>query len=250
MFTTKFRNEGARMTRRLSGALAIAVDSSALRRVRQVAALRAGGGLVTAERDGKSKPRMGRTHSRRFVAVLACCVAVSAVLAGQASASQIFQERFHDEGTFVFPEGDFCDVEGLTVHDAWNIDGKISAVQRGPNGFAYVLEHFKSTVVYTNQANGKTATLVNKVNAKDLEVTDNGDGTLTLLTLLRGNDVLYGADGKAIGRNPGQSRYEILIDHGGTPNDPSDDEVIDFQRVKGSTGRTDDFCAAAVPALT
>jgi hypothetical protein len=203
---------------------------------------------VTAERDGKSKPRMGRTHSRRFVAVLACCVAVSAVLAGQASARQIFQERFHDEGALVFE--DFCDVEGLTVHDAWNTEGKISAVQRGPNGFTYVLEHFKTTAVYTNQANGKTATLVLKSNFKDLEVTDNGDGTLTLLALATGNDVLYGADGKAIGRNPGQSRYEILIDHGGTPNDPSDDEVIDFQQVKGSTGRTDDFCAAVVPALT
>ena len=191
---------------------------------------------------------MGARHTGRFVAVLVCCVAASALVAGQASARQIFQERFHDEGTLVFE--DFCDVEGLTVHDAWNIDGKIRAVQRGPNGFAYFLEHFKLTVVYTNQANGKIAILVNKVNAKDLKVTDNGDGTLTLLTLLRGNDVLYGADGKAIGRNPGQSRYEILIDHGGTPNDPSDDEVIDFQRVKGSTGRSDDFCEAVVPALT
>ncbi len=203
---------------------------------------------MTAKRDGKSKPRMGRPHSRRFVAVLACCVAVSAVLAGQASAGQIFQERFHDEGTLIFE--DYCGVEGLTVHDAWNIDGKISAVQRGPNGFAYFLEHFKATAVLTNLANGKAITLVLRSNFNDLKVTDNGDGTLTILLLATGNDVLYGADGKAIARNPGQSRYEILIDHGGTPNDPSDDEVIDFQRVKGSTGRTDDFCAAAVPALT
>ncbi|MEJ7583220.1 MAG: hypothetical protein WKF43_03860, partial [Acidimicrobiales bacterium] len=65
-----------------------------------------------------------------------------------------------------------------------------------------------------------------------------------------GNTVLYGADGKALARNPGQSRFEFLIDQGGTPNDPSDDEVIGSALVKGSTGRNDDICAAAVEALT
>jgi hypothetical protein len=82
-------------------------------------------------------------------------------------------------------------------------------------------------------------------------VTDNGDGTLTILILATGNDVLYGEDGKAIARNPGQIRFEILVDHGGTPTDPSDDEFLaDLGLVKGSTGRSDDFCEAAVPALS
>ena len=84
-----------------------------------------------------------------------------------------------------------------------------------------------------------------------MRVTDNGDGTLTILVLSTGNVVLYGEDGKAIARNPGQIRFEILIDHGGTPTDPSDDEFLAFLGVvKGSTGRSDDFCAAAVPALS
>jgi hypothetical protein len=62
---------------------------------------------------------------------------------------------------------------------------------------------------------------------------------------------VYGPDGKAIARNPGQLRFELLIDNGGTPTDPSDDEFLEFLGfVKGSTGRTDDFCAAAVPELT
>jgi hypothetical protein len=79
----------------------------------------------------------------------------------------------------------------------------------------------------------------------------NGDGTLTILILATGNDVLYGPDGKAIGRNPGQIRFEILVDHGGTPTDPSDDEFLaNLGAVKGSTGRSDDFCEAAVPALS
>ena len=59
---------------------------------------------------------------------------------------------------------------------------------------------------------------------KDQRVTDNGDGTLTILVLATGNSTLYGPDGKAIARNPGQIRFEFLVDHGGTPTDPSDDE--------------------------
>ena len=86
---------------------------------------------------------------------------------------------------------------------------------------------------------------------KDLKVTDNGDGTLTILVLGTGNFVVYDHDGKAIARNPGQVRFEILIDDGGTPQDPSDDEFLEFLGdVKGSTGRNDDFCAAVVPELT
>ena len=86
---------------------------------------------------------------------------------------------------------------------------------------------------------------------KDLKVTDNGDGTLTILVLGTGNFTLYGQDGKAIARNPGQVRFEVLIDNAGTPDDPFDDEFIaDLGLVKGSTGRNDDFCEAAVPALT
>lgn len=60
-----------------------------------------------------------------------------------------------------------------------------------------------------------------------------------------------GEDGKALGRDPGQIRFKILIDTAGTPSDPSDDEFLAFLGVvKGSTGRSDDFCATAVPALS
>jgi hypothetical protein len=62
--------------------------------------------------------------------------------------------------------------------------------------------------------------------------------------------VIYNSDGKAIARNPGQFRAEAVVDHGGTPNDPSDDTEISFEVLKESTGRTDDFCAAVVPALS
>ena len=40
-----------------------------------------------------------------------------------------------------------------------------------------------------------------------------------------------------------------MVDHGGTPTDPSDDTEISFTQIKDSTGRTDDYCEAAVGAL-
>jgi hypothetical protein len=55
--------------------------------------------------------------------------------------------------------------------------------------------------VYTNLANDKSFTAVTNAIEKDLRVTDNGDGTLTILVLSTGNAVLYGEDGKAIARN-------------------------------------------------
>ena len=102
----------------------------------------------------------------------------------------------------------------------------------------------------TNRANDESVTVVSKVLNKDLKVTDNGDGTLTVLFMATGNDVIYGPDGKAIARNPGQIRIEFLIDHNGTPVDPFDDAVISEEVVKESTGRSDDFCEAVVPAIT
>jgi hypothetical protein len=186
-------------------------------------------------------------HSRklRLSALLALGVTAAAMLAAGAAAQPPFKERFHDEGTFV--DDDFCGA-GLTVDGTFVVDGSLLVVAHGPDGLAYFLEHISATTTFTNRANGKTVTIVGSPLNKDLRVTDNGDGTLTILGLRTGNDVFYGPDGKAIGRNPGQIRLEILVDHGGTPTDPSDDVFLTEELVKGSTGRSDDFCEAAVPA--
>jgi len=130
------------------------------------------------------------------------------------------------------------------------VEGRVHAVSRGRDKLPYFGFNLKITEVITNDANDNSVTALITLVDKDLRVTDNGDGTLTLLILATGNAVLYGEDGKAIARNPGQGRYEILIDHAGTPTDPFDDEFVEFiGDVKSSTGRSDDFCEAAVPVL-
>ena len=185
----------------------------------------------------------------RFGAILIAGVATVLMLATAASGEVIFRETFHEEGPLSFE--DFCDVSGLTVEGAFTVDGRVHAVPHGPSGLAYFVEHIRATSTLTNPETDKTITEVATVVQKDQRVTDNGDGTLTILVLATGNDVVYGPDGKAVARNPGQIRFEILIDDGGTPTDPSDDEFIaDLGVVKDSTGRTDDFCEAVVPALS
>jgi hypothetical protein len=190
-------------------------------------------------------------HSRavRLGAILALGATAAVMLATAAGAGQVFRETIHDEDTLVLK--DFCDVPGLNVELAFVLDIRVHAVPHGPDGLVYFLQHGTETDVFTNLANDKSVTGVLNVNEKDKRVTDNGDGTLTILILATGNAVLYGGNGKAIARDPGQIRFEILIDHGGTPNDPSDDKELAFLGVvKGSTGRSDDFCKAAVTALS
>ena len=188
-------------------------------------------------------------HWRRLVAVLALGGVASGVFAGAASAGKVSRDAFHDEGAFVLRN--FCDVQGLDVRVSFTIDARVQFVPRGRDQLAYFLQHGTRAETLTNLANGTSLTSFTRVTEKDLRVTDNGDGTLTVLILATGNGTLYGADGKAIARNPGQVRFRLLVDHGGTPTDPSDDEIIAFLgNVKESTGRSDDYCEAAVPALT
>lgn len=185
--------------------------------------------------------------SRMLAAAVVLAAVVSMALATVAWAQPIREEEVFQE-TEIFE--DFCDVAGLTVQFDSTVELRVMQNTHGPDGLVYFQEHARINSVFTNLANGNAVTEVLTGMSRDLRVTDNDDGTLTILVLATGNVVVYGPDGKAIARNPGQIRFEIVVDHGGTPTDPSDDEFLDFRLVKESTGRTDDFCAAVVPVLT
>lgn len=177
---------------------------------------------------------------------LAAALLLAGVLASAASAGRVFRDTIHDE--YAFEVENFCDVPGLTVGIEGVLDIRVHVVPHGPDGLDYFVQH--GTQAETLTANGASLRSLAVVNEKDLHVTDNGDGTLTVLIVATGNAVVYGEDGKAIARNPGQTRFEIVFGDNGTPDDPFDDIELDFQVVKDSTGRSDDFCAAAVGALT
>jgi hypothetical protein len=110
---------------------------------------------------------------------------------------------------------------------------------------AYFLDTFHGTESLTNVTNDKTFTNVFTQVSKDLKVTDNGDGTLTIVVMSAGMNRYYGPDGFLF-HDSGNFRFELLIDNGGTPTDPSDDFELDFRVVRDLTGRADtaerDFC--------
>jgi hypothetical protein len=187
------------------------------------------------------------THMNKLVAMIVF-LATSAVLADAASADRSFHERFQVEDSFEFEN--LCGVDGLHVLEEWVTDVRVTEVRRGRDAVPYHAEHFTERAVFTNLDNGQSVTAVRRSTVKDLKVIDNGNGTLTILLMGTGTETIFGADGKAIFRNPGQSRLELLFDHGGTPTDLSDDVFISGEVVKASTGRNDDFCGAIVPALT
>jgi hypothetical protein len=191
--------------------------------------------------SGKTKGEVAVRHSRMFrvSAILALGVMAAVVLAAAASAGPPVRDTIHVEGNDIVLE-DFCDVEGLDATLDFVMDIRVHIVSHGPEGLEYFLQHGTRREVLT--ANGKSLTSFSRVTEKDMRVTDNGDGTVTVLILATGNAVLYDENGKAIARNPGQTRLVIVFDENG--------DELSREVVKGSTGRSDDFCDAAVPVLT
>jgi sugar lactone lactonase YvrE len=160
-----------------------------------------------------------------------------------ASARNSYQERWHDESSGVV---DWCRVDSDRFVWTADVSGNLTIVPRG-DGLIYFNEAVTGTVVWTDSTSGKSLTRSFATNSHDLAVVDNGDGTLTITTQGAGSDLYFDSDGRLVLSNNGMVRWSVLIDHGGTPDDPSDDEFIaDLGIVKPSTGTNDtegrDFC--------
>lgn len=162
---------------------------------------------------------------------------------GPAAAAPIEHEHFRDVGSEVVDP--FCG--DLRVRIDTDLRGLLLINTQGPDGLVYFLQSLHGTISYTNLATNKSFTSVHNFINKDLKVTDNGDGTLTILAMSPGVVKHYGPDGKLLFVDSGQIRVELLIDHGGTPTNPEDDVLLDETVVKPSNGRNDtegrDFCA-------
>lgn len=188
-----------------------------------------------------STARSTRSWQLALAAALTALTLVA--LSAPAMAKPIVREHFQKSSSEVIEE--FCG--DLTVRIDVEATGTFLLNPQGRDRLAYGTENVRETFSVTNLATGKSFSSVSKVNFRDLKVTDNGDGTLTILVLATGSEKWFGPDGEFLFNNPGQIRFKLLIDHGGTPSDPEDDAFLDFLGiVKGSTGRNDtqgrNFC--------
>lgn len=179
--------------------------------------------------------------------ILATLAGLVTSLALTAPAAAAPPQRFDETEHFANVLTDYCGVSGLTATDngTFHTSGKIRTTR---TGVQYFLEH----ITVDDTVTGPTGTQVRihtAYVAKDLKITVSG-GLTTIISLLTGPSTAYGPDGKAIARDPGQARFRIVISDNGTPTDPTDDYEVSFDVVKGSTGRTDDYCAAIVPVIS
>ena len=178
------------------------------------------------------------TIRRTFAVVAGLGLAVTLSLAPPASAAPpIHETETGTDGPFVVE--DFCGVADLDVTfvTTFTVD---RVIKKGAKGPEYFLEHFTISSTHAGP-NGVTTTYTERSISKDLKLSfDEETGLLTIDTLATGNATLYGPDGRAIGRNPGQVRFHIVYD-------VVNDVEVSFEQTKGSTGRSDDFCALEVP---
>jgi len=172
-----------------------------------------------------------RTIRRLCTVALVTGLTLLGMGSAPAAARPIEQGHFHDSFSEVFEN---C---GLTLRSDVDVEGRFLANSQGPDGLIYFTEVSHGTLSWTNLANGKTMTASFAGVFKDLKVTDNGDGTVTIVSMSSGNFRVVGPEGGAALRmSTGTIRFEVLIDLGGTPTDPSDDTELDFQIIMEQTG--------------
>jgi hypothetical protein len=187
---------------------------------------------------------MGRRSALLVVTGLA--IAGSVIASTPAAARPLDKGRFHDVGTELF------DCDGTPAQSDVDVWVNFLFNLRGSSDFPYYRESVHGTQVFTNLNTGGTFTNAFSVNSKDHKITDNGDGTITILVIATGGSRYYDTDGHLVLNDPGQVRFSFAVDYNGTPSDPADDEEIEgsFQVVRDSTGRNDtegrDFCADLV----
>jgi hypothetical protein len=156
-----------------------------------------------------------RRNLKSLTAVPAAALVMS-VAATPASGAPVVNERFTE--TFSEVVDDFCGE--ITARIDEEATGQFLLNARGPDGLLYGRATVRRTLSFTNLANDKTFTWISSFVDKDMDVTDNGDGTFTLITQYAGGTRSYGPDGNFLGAGGEAFREQILVDENG--------EFLDF----------------------
>ena len=181
-------------------------------------------------------------------ATVAASLVLTAVGVAPATAAPPEDKWFHD--AFVEVVDDFCDDpeteanEGLTVEirndfyirETVRLKGRDRLVQFGFQGHG--------TTVLTNLETGGWMEQSGVFNDRDVKVVDSGDGTLSIRFVSSGRTRYEWSSGESF-MDAGSLIFDAVIDHGGTPNDPEDDEFVsETVRAVGHQETMDrDFCA-------
>lgn len=188
-----------------------------------------------------SPTRMGRARGRRLRVTGTVLTLVMLGSTLPATAAPLERENFVEQF-----EGEFDDC-GFLVHFEHEARVNLLANPRGRDGLVHFAARVHGTTSWTNAEVEDSPVFSSEfsITERDARVIDNGDGTLTILAAVSGRSTYY-LDGERLFQDSGLLRFEVLIDHGGTPTDPSDDEFIAELGLVKQAGRfqTDgrDFC--------
>lgn len=171
---------------------------------------------------------------RRSTIMVCGALLLAMTAVAPASAAPVERGHFEDTGTGVLD--DFCGA-GIAVGYDFTVWGSYLLRQSPRDGLLYGQEAGHLTNTLTNLSNGKLITHVVDSLNKDVNVTDNGDDTLTIRVQWIGGDRWYDADGKPVLLDSGGQWFDVLLDDGGTPTDPSDDEDISVSPNLKETGQ-------------
>jgi hypothetical protein len=164
-----------------------------------------------------------RTHSILTRTLLGIAAAASPVVltAAPATAEKPFEDVLI---RFTAPyEEKLCglDVE-TTLSAREHLKGKI-----GPNGLPRFHGKVSTTVTWYNPETGRSLTSRDRSNFKDLSVTDNGGGTMTVVWQTTGIPFeIRLDDGTAALKDVGRIVFSTVLDYNGTRTNANDDEFI------------------------
>jgi hypothetical protein len=187
----------------------------------------------------------------KHISFAACVAAISAICiaaATPAAAAPPIIEHFDDHEEVLFLAGadpEFCpdlSFDVLWVEDA---TGTFRFVRHGDGNYHGGISA-RVAGSYTNTESGLTFSYTRSFSDRDVHVTDNGDGTVTLEAVSAGIAKYYDDAGERLFIDAGRNRYSIVIDTGGTPENPDDDEFVAFigDELKGRFDTAErDFCA-------
>lgn len=136
----------------------------------------------------------------RIVTIAVVGVALSAGT-GVVQAKPYEHIRFDEQGRSV--ETDFCG--DLSVRDEFHDRGIIVGPTTGADRLPRYTEAHHGGSSITNLATGRAFTVTWNYNNQEVKVTDNGDGTISILTQVPGPEKTYGPDGKLVFTSGGTS---------------------------------------------
>ena len=134
---------------------------------------------------------------------------------------------------------------GIDTHVRLVEQGTLTVRSRGPAGILYFAERLERDAYNTNVETGLTVHISQRIRPRDQRIVDNGDGTLTIHWQATLTQTDLAPDGSVAFRTAGRQTGLIVVDDGGTPSDPDDDEVIseEYSDLYGHDGREGtDFC--------